>query len=241
MSTIAVSGGFDPLHIGHLQMFKAAASHGKLKVILNSDAWLVRKKGFCFLPFEQRKAIIEELSCVDEVWSVDDSDGTVCDALERNRPDIFANGGDRKAFNTPEENLCVMAGIKTIYGIGGGDKPNSSSDIAKRAIVQRSWGSYVTLDEGKGYKVKRLEILPGKGISRQYHQSRAEYWYATNEGGRVFLDGKVFELQANTPPVFVPCGSIHQLSNSGSEPLVIVEIQSGEYLGEDDIIRLEEK
>ena len=144
-------------------------------VILNSDDWLLRKKGFCFLPWEQRAAIIGDLEYVKDVVAVDDADDTVCEALQRIRPDIFANGGDRTQSSTPEMSLCNTLSIDLLWNIGGG-KSESSSEIASRARVVRNWGSYRTLDEGAQYKVKKLIIAPKQSISLQYHHHRDEYW-----------------------------------------------------------------
>lgn len=130
---VCVSGGFDPVHPGHVALFEEAASYGRLVVILNSDDWLIRKKGFCFFNWEQRAFIIRALRVVDEVVMVDDSDETVCEALNRLHPDFFANGGDRKLENTPETELCNRLGIKALWNIGGA-KIESSSDLVKRII-----------------------------------------------------------------------------------------------------------
>jgi D-beta-D-heptose 7-phosphate kinase/D-beta-D-heptose 1-phosphate adenosyltransferase len=234
---VCVSGGFDPLHGGHLEMFRDAAKFGPLTVILNSDAWLLRKKGFLFLSWTERAAIIGDLRQVAEVVAVDDSDDTVCEALRRVKPRYFANGGDRKNDNTPEVSLCETLGVELLWNIGGG-KANSSTDIARRAWVTRPWGRYVTLDEGEGYKVKKLVLEPGQSISLQYHKRRSEYWYMTGPNARVCLGEKVFEVDARSAPVVVESGMIHQLANPGKVPLVVIEIQSGDYLHEDDIIRL---
>ena len=236
---ICVSGGFDPLHSGHLAMLRAASEQGELIVIINSDAWLLRKKGFVFLPWEDRAALIGDLRYVANVASVDDSDGTVCEALARLKPRAFANGGDRKIGNTPELELCNHLGIEMLWNVGGG-KADSSSDIARRSCVSRLWGTYVTLDEGKGYKVKKVVINPGQSISLQYHRQRSEYWYMAGAQGLVQLGGETFTVAQNGPPVIVGKGVVHRLTNQGSEPLVVIEIQSGSYLGEDDIIRIEE-
>jgi len=144
MQKIAVSGGFDPVHIGHLRMFQAAHmfhSLGRLLpngltehsmvdviVILNSDEWLMRKKGFVFMPFEERKEILLGFSSIYDVVKVDDSDDTVCEALKRIKPDFFGNGGDRKSDNVPEIDLCQKLGIKLVWNLGG-DKIQSSSDL----------------------------------------------------------------------------------------------------------------
>lgn len=234
---VCVSGGFDPLHAGHVEMFHQAAAYGPLTVILNSDAWLLRKKGFVFMPWEQRAAIISELRYVAGVVAVDDSDGTVCEALARVKPRYFANGGDRKSDNTPEVSLCADLGIDLLWQVGG-EKTESSSDIARRASVDRPWGSYVALDEGEGYKVKKVVVAPGESISLQYHNHRSEYWYVASGIARVQLGDDVFDVEAGALPIVVVQGVIHKLSNPGYEPLVVIEIQSGEYVGEDDITRL---
>ena len=116
---ICVSGGFDPLHGGHLAMFREAATHGKLVVILNSDEWLTRKKNFHMMAWDERAELLRELKCVHDVVAVDDADGTVCEALARLRPHYFANGGDRTPGNTPEIELCLQLGIQMLWNIGG--------------------------------------------------------------------------------------------------------------------------
>lgn len=129
---VCVSGGFDPIHEGHVAMIEEAAAYGAVVVALNSDEWLMRKKGFVFMNWEARAKILRALRSVYNVFSIDDSDGTVCDALRIMRPDFFANGGDRVAENTPELKLCVELGIRPIFNIGGG-KTNSSSELVKNA------------------------------------------------------------------------------------------------------------
>jgi cytidyltransferase-like protein len=127
---ITVSGGFDPVHVGHLRMFEEAAQHGDLVVILNSDPWLTRKKGKPFMSWDDRAEIIRAFRCVKDVVPVDDTDGSVCEALERIKPDVFANGGDRKADNIPEYQVCQRLGIEMIFNIGGG-KVRSSSELIR--------------------------------------------------------------------------------------------------------------
>jgi mannose-6-phosphate isomerase-like protein (cupin superfamily) len=218
-------------------MFREAAQYGDLVVILNSDEWLLRKKGFIFLPWDQRAAIIGDLSYVSQVVAVDDSDGSVCEALRRIKPKYFANGGDRKQDNTPELAVCMELGIEMLWNIGGG-KENSSSDVAKRAWVERLWGRYLTLDEGEDYKVKKLVLDPHKSISLQYHNHRGEYWYVVESTAQVRLGDKVFSVSPGSPPVIVEPKMTHQLANAGNTPLVVIEVQSGSYLGEDDIFRI---
>ena len=126
--TIMVSGGFDPIHIGHVRMILEASEHGDVIVVANSDDWLMRKKGYIFMPWEERAEIIRAIKGVSRVERVDDSDDSVCEAIERCRPDAFANGGDRKGNNTPEVALCDNLGIDLIWNVGGG-KIQSSSDL----------------------------------------------------------------------------------------------------------------
>ena len=125
---IAVSGGFDPVHIGHVRMIQAAAKFGDVIVICNSDAWLKRKKGYSFMPFDERAEIIRAFKGVKDVIEADDDDGSVCETLKVLQPDIFANGGDRFNTNTPETQTCKKYDIEMLWGVGGG-KIQSSSDL----------------------------------------------------------------------------------------------------------------
>ncbi len=130
--TVMVSGGFDPVHVGHIRMIRAAAEFGDVIVIANSDEWLYRKKGFNFMPFEKRSEILNSIKGVIVVDSVNDDDGTVCEAIERHRPTYFANGGDRGKSNTPEQDVCEKLGVELLWGIGGDYKADASSDLVNR-------------------------------------------------------------------------------------------------------------
>ena len=134
--TIMVSGGFDPVHIGHIRMIIDASKYGDVIVVANSDSWLFRKKGFVFMEFEQRAEILAAIKGVIKVSGVDDSDGTVCEAIRRLKPDYFANGGDRKKHNTPEQTVCDELGVEMLWSVGGDDKANSSSDLVDRVMVK---------------------------------------------------------------------------------------------------------
>ncbi len=134
---VCVSGGMDPIHIGHVRYMQHAAIWGKVVVLLNSDDWLMRKKGFVFMKFEERKAILESLQCVHKVLPVDDSDGTVCKGLVSLMPDYFAKGGDRGPDNTPEQETCGHLGIEVLFGVGGEDKLQASSKLVEKAIEQK--------------------------------------------------------------------------------------------------------
>lgn len=132
---VAVSGGFDPLHVGHVRMLKEAKKYGDyLTVILNDDAWLMRKKGYVFMKEQERAEILEALECVDEVYIHHGKDDTVCDALEMMCPDIFANGGDRRSeLDIPEYKVCEENDIRMVFGVGG-DKIQSSSELVANVV-----------------------------------------------------------------------------------------------------------
>lgn len=132
--TVCVSGGFDPVHIGHLRMIREASKFGHVIVIVNSDEWLMRKKGYIFMPFEERCEIIQGFTATGTTTFVDDSDGTVCEALRRIKPDYFANGGDRKINNTPEMDVCEKLDIEMLWGVGGGKIQSSSTLVTDAGL-----------------------------------------------------------------------------------------------------------
>ena len=249
---IVVSGGFDPIHSGHIEYFKSARKLGDyLIVALNSDEWLIHKKGKFFMPFNERKAIIENLSFVDEVVGFEDDDrGSAIHALEKvkskypNSEIIFANGGDRNKDNIPE---MAVQGIEFIFGVGGEDKKNSSSWILKEWQYyheERIWGSFYNLFEKDNVKVKELIVKPGKGTSFQKHLKRSEIWLVS-EGACVIQYSK--DLPDNKKKIklerfdhyLVPLGEWHQITNPFDETCNIIEIQYGEACVEDDIERTE--
>jgi len=134
---VLITGGFDPVHSGHIEYINAAKALGDyLFVGLNSDDWLTRKKGKPFMPWIERHVIISNLRAVDECFAFDDNDCSACDAIRKVReenPDhtiIFANGGDRTQENIPEMS-CGVDDVEFVFGIGGQDKKNSSSWILK--------------------------------------------------------------------------------------------------------------
>jgi len=252
MKLIIVSGGFDPIHSGHIEYFKAAKKHGdKLIVALNSDAWLENKKGKFFMPFDERKSVIESISYVDEVIDFeDDVIGSCINALEKSKklyPNdeiFFANGGDRNNSNIPE---MSVNGIKFIFSVGGDNKKNSSSWILKEWQYyheERLWGSFYNLFEEEQIKVKELIVDPGKGMSFQKHFQRSEIWLVSKGSCIVNYskdspDNKK-KIQLNKfDNYFVPLGQWHQITNPFDEPCHLIEIQYGVKCSEDDIERTE--
>lgn len=135
---VAVSGGFDPVHIGHVRMFNEAKALGdELVVILNNDNWLALKKGYAFMPEAERKEIIESFTSVDRViltsHQPSSTDMSVCKELEEIMPAVFANGGDRKEDNVPEYEVCERLGIEMAFNTGEGGKVQSSSWLIDKA------------------------------------------------------------------------------------------------------------
>ena len=134
-NVIIVSGGFDPVHKGHIRMFREAANLGHQVIIgLNSDEWLTRKKGKPFMKWEERAEILESCKFVDQVWSMIDDDDTASDIIKQvaktyKDKDVniyFANGGDRKKGNVPELDVCKDLNVVMLWGIGGGKIQSSS-------------------------------------------------------------------------------------------------------------------
>lgn len=135
---VAVSGGFDPVHIGHVRMFNEARKLGdELVVIMNNDNWLMLKKGFVFMPEHERREVIENFASVDRVVITGHEEGTtdisICNDLRMVRPHIFANGGDRKHDNIPEVAVCDEIGCTMMFNIGAGGKVQSSSELVANA------------------------------------------------------------------------------------------------------------
>jgi len=252
MKIVIVSGGFDPIHSGHIAYFSDAKKLGdKLVVALNSDDWLVNKKGKFFMPFEERKVIIENLSSVNSVIDfADDDSGSAVNALIKVKemyPDdhiIFANGGDRNQDNIPE---MSVDGIDFLFSVGGDDKKNSSSWILKKWQYyheERVWGSFYNLFEDDKVKVKELIVAPGKGMSFQKHFKRSEIWMVS-KGSCVINyskdspDNKKNIQLDQFDHYLVSVEDWHQITNPFKETCHLIEIQYGEECIEDDIERTE--
>lgn len=247
---VLVSGGFDPLHSGHIEYFKAAKALGNILVVgVNSDAWVARKKGRAFMPSTERIAIIENLKMVDHCILFDDNDNTAIEAINNvklmypNSNIVFANGGDRTENNIPE---MKCRDVEFVFGIGGEEKLNSSSWILnewKAPKTERDWGYYRVLHDVPGLKVKELTINPGKQLSMQKHYDRSELWFIADGEATVAEYSIVYPTTLQNPHLpkhsthRIPEEQWHQLANPYDRPCRIIEIQYGDQCVEEDIER----
>src|SRR6056300_528001 len=250
---VLVTGGFDPLHSGHIEYFKAAKELGdELHVGLNSDEWLINKKGKPFMPFKERLTVIENLSVVDRVISFDDSDGSACGAIYKTIAThgdikvIFANGGERTNTTTPEyKTYGDISNVEFVFGVGGEDKKNSSSWILKewsQPTTERAWGRYTVLDKGDGWQVKQLAFDAGKALSDQRHFNRSEHWHVVEGEIKMELEEyndwvKVTKILRSGDSIDIPIRSWHKATNIGDKPAKVIEVWLGNELSEDDIER----
>ena len=254
MKIVLVTGGFDPLHSGHIRYFEEAKKIGdQLIVGVNSDAWLTRKKGRPFMPSEERAEVIRALSMVDAVVAFEDdydADDSCCRFIEdscwnyEEDEVVFANGGDRTTGNIPEMEV-VAENLSFEFGVGGIDKANSSSWILeewKAPRTKRDWGYYRVLHEEPGVKVKELAVNPGQSLSMQKHEQRSEYWLVSE--GVAYVEHQPNTWEGETTrrlhkheDVHIPVGTWHRLSNNTDKPVRIIEIQYGENCIEEDIER----
>jgi D-beta-D-heptose 7-phosphate kinase/D-beta-D-heptose 1-phosphate adenosyltransferase len=249
---VLITGGFDPLHSGHIAYFKAAKTLGDMLIVgLNSDDWLVRKKGAAFMPWNERLCIINNLSMVDEVYTFADDDGSAKHFIQQARahyPDaelIFANGGDRTKDNIPEMDV-VDSNLSFVFGVGGENKMNSSSWILqewKSPKTERPWGYYRVLhQDGAEMKLKELTVNPGCSLSMQRHRYRYEHWFVTEGTATINTldaDGKTVmkNFVMKNMQTYIGREEWHQLVNKSHTPLKVIEIQFGEQCTEEDIER----
>lgn len=248
---VIVTGGFDPLHSGHIAYFKAAKRLGdKLIVGVNTDAWLTRKKGRAFMPISERINIIQNLKMVDHCILFSDDDGSSIEAIKNvkmiypNDDIIFANGGDRTKENIPE---MIFDDVEFVFGVGGEDKKNSSSWILeewKAPKTIRSWGYYRVIHEyDKETKVKELAVPPGGMLSMQRHKERSEHWFVAEGTATVnTLNSSSTDVEEHGvfykhQSLHIPVGMWHQLVNAHDTDLKLVEIQYGTNCVEEDIER----
>lgn len=252
MKISVVSGGFDPIHSGHIAYLDAASKLGeKLIVLLNSDQWLRDKKGQEFMPFDERQIILQSLQSVSEVFSFEDDDkGSCINGLEKIKslyPSdeiIFCNGGDRDKSNIPE---MKVEGIQLVFGVGGNHKLNSSSWILKNwsyPSEKRVWGEFFNLFDDNGVKVKELVVKPRSGMSFQRHFKRNEIWLISS--GECIVNFSEKDASDKRPihlkkfdQFVVKVQNWHQITNPFDEICKIIEIQYGEDTIEEDIERLE--
>ena len=248
---VLVTGGFDPLHSGHIEYFEAARALGDILVVgINTDEWLVRKKGRPFMDQYERQRVIESLAVVDKVVCYPDADGTSKNTITGVRamyPDatiIFANGGDRTATNIPEMDV-KDSNLIFKFGVGGDNKVNSSSwilDEWKNPKTDRPWGYYRVLYDIPGTKVKELTIEPGQSLSLQRHKFRNEFWHVSEGACAVEqtmpngyrLPTVTLETQNQ---LVIPQNEWHRIYHPFEKPCRIVEVQYGNQCNEEDIER----
>ena len=258
MKVVLVTGGFDPLHSGHIEYFKAARALGdKLVVGVNSDDWLTRKKGRPFMPIQERAAIIEALECVDQVIGFNDDDDSACGAIYKVMAThgrctvVFANGGDRTQTNSPEyKTYGDHAHVEFAFGVGGENKMNSSSwilDEWKTQKTVRDWGYWRVLDDKGTVKVKELVINPGCSLSDQRHYNRSEHWYVLEGSMKMDIEhGDVISTNVGRDETIIlkqhqtyiiHREDWHKAYNPFDKPCHILEVQYGTECIEEDIER----
>lgn len=250
--TVLVTGGFDPIHKGHIDYLNEAKKLGdKLIVGLNSDHWLTRKKGKPFMELENRAIVIQSLNMVDEVIIFNDEDDTANHAiqqvLQHHHYVIFANGGDRILSLVPEyEKYKNDRRVKFVCNVGG-EKRESSSwllDNWKSPKTIRKWGYYKDLYLGEGFKVKELVIEPCSCLSMQRHKHRSELWNLVSGSAEIHIgigeEKMIYELH-NDASCLIEKGEWHMGCNMSDKPAHIVEIWRGDNdkLTEKDIERIQ--
>lgn len=248
MKVVLVTGGFDPLHSGHIEYFKEAKKLGDILCVgINSDEWLTRKKGRPFMSFEERKAIVENIKSVGYAFSFDDQDDTAIKAIEHvkdtfSKPEVvFANGGDRTKDNVPE---MVFDDVQFTFGVGGTNKMNSSSWILKewsQPTTERAWGRYTVLEKGTGWQVKKLQFDVNKSLSDQRHFKRSEHWHVIEGSVKMALEFDNGDVEIKTytagDSIDIPVLTWHKATNVGDVTAKVIEVWMGDYLDEDDIQR----
>lgn len=245
---VLFTGGFDPIHSGHIECINQASKLGRLIIGLNSDAWLTRKKGRPFMPFAERRTVLEQFKQVMTVIGFDDSDGSACDAIQKakdifsNNQIIFVNGGDRTDKNIPEmDRFLDDPQVEFRFGIGGENKANSSSWILeewKAPKTDRNWGYYRVLHEiGNTVKVKELTVQPCSALSLQRHFLRSEFWFVGEGTATLYSDQGLVGSYRLHETIHIPVEQWHRLANETDKPLKIIEIQYGQECQETDIER----
>ena len=249
MKVVIVTGGFDPLHSGHIAYFEEAKQLGDILCVgLNSDDWLTRKKGRPFMSFNERREIVRNIKCVGYTFGFNDDDGSAIDAIRHvkdyfpnNSEIIFANGGDRTQDNIPE---MVFDDCTFKFGVGGNDKKNSSSWILNnwdKPTTERKWGKYRDLDQNGHWKVTELSIDIGKSLSDQRHFVRSEHWHIVDGDLQMDLEFesgyKTSKIYTTGESIDIPANTWHHATNVGNKPVKVIEVWMGNMLSEDDIER----
>jgi len=257
MATIVVvSGGFDPIHKGHIALFNEAKKLGdKLIVALNSDKWLSRKKGRSFMLFEERALILNSLSVVDDVVGFNDKDNTAIHALEKikehypNDTIVFANGGDRDTTNVPEQ---AIADVEFIFGVGGFEKKTSSSQLIRNykfGMCYTDYGYYNVVYQDSNCRVKEVSLEPKHQMTFGRHMRKSEFWFVM--GGQCIVDYAWEETLGNIKSrdldahqhFYIPLGQFHALRNENKRKackLMVIEYGNAMLANEHDFESIDE-
>ena len=245
-----VSGGFDPVHVGHLRMFQDAKKlSDNVILLLNNDEWLIKKKGKQFMNQNQRKEILDEFSSISEVIIQKSNDKSSSKAIEdfvNNNPNkkiCYCNGGDRSNIkNIHESEICRKLDVDLQFGVGGVVKIESSSELTKNYlgnVEKRPWGNYHIIAKNTGYQIKEIKVSQGSKLSLQKHKNRSEFWQIVKGKSKITIEESEHYLKEREY-IYIPKNTVHRIENIGKEDLIFIEIQLGENLKEDDIIRLED-
>lgn len=245
MKVVAISGYFNPIHPGHLDYITEARKLGDyLVVIVNNDKQVKQKESVPFMHEKERVEVLKYIKGVDNVFLSIDEDKTVCESLREIKPDIFANGGDRYNDNVPEDDVCRELGIEMVFSVGG-KKTQSSSTLIQKAstytlIGKRPWGRYIILQDKPSYKLKEIFVKCGELLSLQSHEYRDEHWVITGGKGEVTINENKIQVKYGDT-LTIKKEQKHRIENTGNELLTFIEVQTGNYFGEDDIKRYEDK
>jgi len=253
-NVVVLSGGFDPIHEGHIAMFEEASiKYDKVIVGINSDSWLKRKKGNNFQSLATRFAILTSIKYIDEVVIFDDSDDTAIKLIRKIKDRnihstlTFGNGGDRANGNFPEKDYCLNNRVLIDGYLGGTNKVNSSSTTLNNYYSEeaiRDWGTWRVLKSySKHTKIKELTVSPGKRLSWQKHSKRSELWFIRKGTATVhssFVGSRLTTINyIQDNYVLLPVNCWHCLENNTDKEISVIEIQYGEDCIETDIYRMD--